>query len=354
MKTGYQGTFVISWAQTEVDGITAAPVETLSIGAQWRWWGEALRVDGPSDILVLTGAEGEVELRRRAARAVRRLLGAAVGARDLSAPVADDDAAPEQGFTVTDGHRAYVVTVVELPDSAARLLMFTGPVPPADTDLWLVERMVDIRPRAAMLRQAGVICFTPGTLIDTPEGRRPVEMLRPGDRVSTRDDGAQEILWTGSRRMTGARLHALPHLRPVRICAGAFGIGRPDGELLVSPQHRMLVRASAARVLFNESEVLVQAADLVNGGSVRLEQGLPEVTYVHLLLERHQILRANGLETESFHPAGTALDMIADDQRAGLLALFPGIAEDPLAYGAFARRALCRAEAAILRHDLAA
>ncbi len=353
MKAGYQGTFVISWAQTEVDGIPAASVDALTIGAQWRWRGEAVRVDGPSELLVLTGADGEADLRRRAARSVRRLMGAALSGRDLP-PLPEDETSPEQGFTVTDGHRAYVVTLVELPEQGARLLMFSGRIPPANADLWLVDRRVDLRPAPAAQEGAGVICFTPGTLIDTPDGLRPVDALRPGDRVSTRDDGAQEIIWTGSRRMTGARLHALPHLRPVRIRAGAFGIGRPDGDLLVSPQHRMLVRGSAARALFNDAEVLVRACDLVNGGSVRVEQGLPEVTYVHLLLDRHQILCAGGMETESFHPAGTAIEMIAAEQRAGLLDLFPRVAEDPLSYGEFARRALRSSEAAILRHDLAA
>ncbi|MEZ5883116.1 MAG: hypothetical protein R3D53_04530 [Paracoccaceae bacterium] len=31
----------------------------------WRWTGEAVRVDGPQDVLILTGAEGEAEMRRR-------------------------------------------------------------------------------------------------------------------------------------------------------------------------------------------------------------------------------------------------------------------------------------------------
>lgn len=356
MKTGYLGTFVISWAQTEIDGIAGAPVDVLGTGACWRWSGEALRVDGPNEMLLLTGAEGDADLRLRAAKMVRRLLGAAMdGQVTLSLNgLANMPDLPDQSFTVTDGLSAYVVTLVELADSGARLLMFAGRIPPRDTDLWLIESTLDIRPAALRVPEPGVICFTPGTWIDTPEGRRPVEMLRPGEKVLTRDDGPQELLWIGSRRMTGARLYAMPHLRPVRIRAGAFGIGRPEGDLIVSPQHRMLVQGPAARALFNEPEVLVQAIDLVNGGSVRLEQGLPEVTYIHLMFERHQVLRANGLESESFHPASTSLEMIEQTQRAALLRLRPEIEADPMAYGAPARRQLSASEAAILRHDLAA
>ena len=356
MKTGYLGTFVISWAQTEIDGIAGAPVEVLGTGACWRWSGEALCVDGPNDMLLLSGAEGDADLRLRAAKMVRRLLGAAVaGEVTLSLNgLASMPDLPDQSFTVTDGISAYVVTLVDLPSGGARLLMFAGHIPPRDTDLWLVDSTLDIRPEALRAPEPGVICFTPGTLIDTPAGRRPVEALRPGEKVLTRDDGAQELLWIGSRRMSGARLYALPHLRPVRIRAGAFGIGRPEGDLVVSPQHRMLLQGPAARALFNEPEVLVQAIDLVNGGSVRLEQGLPEVTYIHLMFERHQVLRANGLESESFHPASTSLEMSEAAQRAALLRLRPEIEADPMTYGAPARRQLSPSEAAILRHDLAA
>jgi len=356
MKTGYLGTFVISWAQTEIDGIAGAPVEVLGTGACWRWSGEALRVDGPNDMLLLSGAEGDAEVRLRAAKMVRRLLGAAVsGEVTLSLNgLASMPDLPDQSFTVTDGISAYVVTLVDLPSGGARLLMFAGRIPPRETDLWLVDSTLDIRPAALRLPEPGVICFTPGTLVDTPEGRRPVEALRPGEKVLTRDDGAQELLWIGTRRMSGARLYAMPHLRPVRIRAGAFGIGRPEGDLVVSPQHRMLLQGPAARALFNEAEVLVQAIDLVNGGSVRLEQGLPEVTYIHLMFERHQVLRANGMESESFHPASTSLEMIEAAQRAALLRLRPEIATDPMAYGPHARRLLSASETAILRHDLAA
>ena len=191
-------------------------------------------------------------------------------------------------------------------------------------------------------------------MILTPDGLRPVQALRPGDRVQTKDDGAQEILWTGSRRMTGARLHAMPHLRPIRLRSGAFGMGRPEGDLLVSPQHRMLLKGPEARLLFNADEVLVAAEDLVDGRAVTVDRNLREVTYHHLLLERHQIVFANGLATESFHPAAAGFDTLAPDDRERLAAFLPGVEDDPLAYGDFARRRLSGPEAAILRHGQAA
>ncbi len=47
MGTGLRATFVISWSQTEVDGLRAASPDALSVGAAWRWTGNAVRIDAP-------------------------------------------------------------------------------------------------------------------------------------------------------------------------------------------------------------------------------------------------------------------------------------------------------------------
>lgn len=355
MKTGSRGTFVISWAQTEVDGLAASTLDALAVGVAWRWTGEAVRVDRAHDTLLLEAPEGKAEMQKRAARMVRRLVGAALHRNEPEEGIDPEEDGPDQGFIVTDGHQSFSVTVIAVPDTGARLLMFFGDIPPRDRDLWVVRTQIDRTHRGAGAAEAGgVICFTPETLIATPVGPRLIRSLRPGDRVLTKDNGPQEILWAGSRRMSGARLYAMPHLRPVRFRSGAFGVGRPDPDLLVSPQHRMLLRGPAAQALFNTPEVLVRAQDMINDLTVAVDYALREVTYVHILLERHNIVFANGIETESFHPSNTALDTIDPDQREGLLALLPQVASNPQSYGDYARRNLSASEAAILRHDLAA
>jgi len=357
MKTGSLGTFVISWAQTEVDGVRAASLDVLSVGAAWRWTGAAVRVDGPQGLLLLEGAEGSADIRKRAARMVRRLVGAAVGTDvGLQARYADDYVdLPDQGFIVTDGHQSFTITIIPVPDTGAQLLMLVGDLPPCNQDLWVVRTSIDRTHSGAGARVAGgVICFTPETQLMTPDGARRISALHPGDMILTRDNGPQQILWTGHRRMTGARLYAMPHLRPIRFRAGALGIGRPQDDLLVSPQHRMLIKGAAAQALFNTSEVLVAAEDLINDTSILVDHAMREVTYVHILLEQHNIVWANGLETESFHPSNTALETVEESQRAGLLAILPGIAENPHSYGDYARRNISASEAAILRHEMAA
>lgn len=354
MKTGFRGTFVISWSQTEVDGLEAAPLRSLTVGAAWAWRGDAVRVDGPSELLRLDRADGETSLRRRAARMVRRLVGVAVDNKTNLDEVDVVEPLMDSSFVVTDGAQSYTVTVIEVGHSARPLLMFLDELPPRNTDLWIVHHTLDATLMNPMgPASGGVICFTPGTRIDTPEGPRNVEELREGDPVSTKDNGAQEISWIGSRRMTGARLFVMPKLRPIRIRAGALGIERPDQEFLVSPEHRMLIRGDQARALFNTSEVLVSAKHLINGSTISVDVQVREVTYIHLMLPRHQIVWANGVETESFHPANTALSTLQDADRARLLAHYPDFADDPHIYGGYARRNLSASEAAILTFEAA-
>jgi hypothetical protein len=313
MKTGFEGTFVISWAQTEVDGLESAPRAALGIGASWRWSGETMRVDGPRDLVRLCDPEGAAELHARAARKVRRLIGLAhvsPGTKRQADPGSEEPLF-ERGFDVTDGYTAYTATLVDLGPGTPPLLMFKGCLPPADTDLWVVRAAMEIAEVNRVLDQpTGVICFTPGTRIRTDFGDVPVEEIEEGDRVQTKDDGLQDVLWKGTKRISGARLYAMPELRPIRLRRGALGIDRPDEDLVVSPSHRMLVRGAKAQTLFNTDEVLVAARDLIDDARVVRDHTLSEVTYVHLLLPRHEVVFANGLETESFHPAGEALDSV--------------------------------------------
>ncbi len=196
----------------------------------------------------------------------------------------------------------------------------------------------------------GPTCFTPGTMIRTPGGLTRIEELQEGDAVQTKDNGAQQIRWIGSRRMSGARLFAMPKLRPVRIAAGLLGADVPEGDLVVSPEHRILIKGPVALDLFNTPEVLVAAKDLINGTSISVDLRVREVTYIHLLFDRHQVMWANGVETESFHPASASLNALDDSDRARLLATHPSLEFDPHTYGSFARRHLSGSEAAILNH----
>lgn len=178
-----------------------------------------------------------------------------------------------------------------------------------------------------------VPCFATGTLILTETGERPVEALRPGDRVWTRDHGFQTLRWCGRRDLSAADLAANPRLLPIRIAAGALGQGRPARDLTVSPQHRILVRSQIAQRMFSAAELLVPARQLTEVPGIATVEDAGAVSYVHLLFDRHEVLLSEGAETESLYPGPQAmagLGAAADE----IYALFPDLRDTPDGYAA--------------------
>ena len=180
-------------------------------------------------------------------------------------------------------------------------------------------------------------CFVAGTLIETPNGPVAIEDLEPGDLVLTRDHGAQPLRWIGRSRRRAEAADA-----PVRFAAGALG---DHAALELSPSHRVLLQDQWAEVLFGTSEVLVKAANLVNGHSITRREDAKPVTYVHLLFDSHEIICGNGLESESYHPGAETLESFDGETRAEVLELMGG---DLSAYGASARMSLKPFEARAL------
>lgn len=166
-----------------------------------------------------------------------------------------------------------------------------------------------------------IICFTRGTLIACAQGARPVETLAVGDLVQTLDHGLQPIRWIGSRRLEH-ELVAAPRLRPVRIRAGALGPGIPSADLLVSPQHRILVRSPTAGRLFGAAEVLVAAKQLLELDGIEIAD-LAAVDYFHFIFDRHEIVISNGACSESLYPGPQALKSLGRAVQEELFEIFP-------------------------------
>nr|WP_272903188.1 Hint domain-containing protein [Sulfitobacter sp. M39] len=191
-------------------------------------------------------------------------------------------------------------------------------------------------------------CFTPGTLIATPKGERRVEDLVVGDRVITRDNGIQEIRWVGAREMTGQELAHKAHLLPVLIRQGALGNNLPERDMLVSPNHRVLVANDKTALYFEEREVLVAAKHLTGLEGVDIVE-TSGTTYIHVMFDQHEVILSDGTWTESFQPGDMSLAGVGNAQRNEILELFPELAtrEGVDGYVA-ARRTLKKHEAKLL------
>jgi Hint domain len=169
-------------------------------------------------------------------------------------------------------------------------------------------------------------CFTPGTMIDTPVGPRLIETLTIGDLVCTLDNGPQPLVYLTRAHLPFQRLQADPAVCPIIIPRHAFGPGLPMQDLRVSPQHRFLIRSVRAELLFSTHEVLVAAQDLAPAIRVPADDLPHGIDYIHLMFDTHQILRANGVETESFLVGPAVLSGAPALVQAELLALFSNLA----------------------------
>ena len=170
-------------------------------------------------------------------------------------------------------------------------------------------------------------CFTPGTLIATPRGEVPVESLKEGDRVITRDNGIQEIRWLGMTNLMGREALQKEHLKPVLIQKGSLGYGLPERDMLVSPNHRVLVNNDKTALYFEEREVLVAAKHLTGLAGVNRVDTM-KTTYVHFMFDQHEVVLSDGSWTESFQPGHQTLDGLGNAQRQEILELFPELASE--------------------------
>ncbi len=168
-------------------------------------------------------------------------------------------------------------------------------------------------------------CFAAETLIDTPKGMRQIETLQPGDLVHTIDSGAQPIRWIGRRWLPAAQLVLNPKLVPIRIKAGALAPSVPERDLVLSPQHRVLVRSVIAERMFGTKEVLLPARKLLDLPGVEQATDLAGVEYVHFLFDRHQLVRSEGAVTESLYTGPEALKAVGEEAREEIETLFPEI-----------------------------
>lgn len=189
------------------------------------------------------------------------------------------------------GDTVEVLVLVELDDEGHVAQIYAAPLAPLSEKL--PYRLIGIDRKAARLRMAQMACvsFTSGTRITLASGElRPVQELKAGDRILTRDDGPQELRWIGTLTMRAAGEFA-----PIRIAAGTLNNA---GDLTVSPDHRLFIYQRHDHIGAGRPELLVRARHLVNGDTVTPVEG-GFVEYFQLLFDSHQIIFAEGISAET-------------------------------------------------------
>lgn len=173
----------------------------------------------------------------------------------------------------------------------------------------------------------GPACFTAGTLIETDKGPKAVETLTSADHILGHDGQKLSLTLLLNRTIGPRDLMANPKLRPVRIMAGALGNGLPVRDLLVSRQHRVLIRSEIAKRMFGSQEVLIPAIKLTPIPGIFVDDSVQSVEYYHILFDKHEIILSEGAATESLFTGPEALKSISPEAREEIFAIFPEIAD---------------------------
>lgn len=171
----------------------------------------------------------------------------------------------------------------------------------------------DLKAAAALLGFDGVLA---GSMVETPEGSRPIESLAVGDMVFTTDHGPRPIRRAPFIRLSVPELIAHPQLRPIVVEAGTLGNQR---ALLVSPRQRLLTSGWRAELVFGRREAMVPAGALVDGSTVRRAPLTGPVSYYRPVFDAAERVICEGTVTECPRPG-----MGPSDDAGPFDSLFPG------------------------------
>ena len=198
---------------------------------------------------------------------------------------------------------------------------FALPLTPIGPQVDYTLLAVEPAPTGLLLADLLCLSFARGTMITLADGsQHAIEALRPGDPILTRDHGRQPIRWIGH-----ARLRAVGAFAPVVIPAGTLGNG---GDLVLSQHHRVFLYQRQKLPGLITSELLVQARHFIDGEQVFLRTG-GYVDYFSLVFDRHEIIYAEGIPSESLMVNDATVNRLPPEIAAEVKAAFPGLSQNP-------------------------
>ncbi|MCE6969298.1 Hint domain-containing protein [Cereibacter sphaeroides] len=197
--------------------------------------------------------------------------------------------------------------------------LYVLPMSPLGARIEYMLLKIEDAPQNVALADLLCVSFAHGTMISMADGsQRPIESLRAGDRVLTRDHGPQPIRWIGN-----ATLRAVGAFAPVVITQGTLG---NIGDLVVSQHHRIFLYYRQRNGDLPTSEVLVQARHLVNGDNVYLREG-GFIDFFSLVFDRHEIVYAEGIPAESLMVNEATVARLPAELAEEVRTRFPGLSQ---------------------------
>ena len=145
MRTGFNGRVAISWTQIDIDGLEAAPLACLAVGAAWSWRGQAMVLsEAVEQRLAQTGYTGG---------AASRMDNRFPMVRELSGHVSGT-------IVLTNGAQSFVADLIVDDDDNNPTLVFEAGCPPRDQDFWISDVTDAVPPQnAGTASESTVISF---------------------------------------------------------------------------------------------------------------------------------------------------------------------------------------------------
>lgn len=191
----------------------------------------------------------------------------------------------------SSGDTIEILVFVEVDDAGNVADIYVQALAPFQPKVAYTLVGIDRDNAARRLALSNCVSFTRGTHITMSNGvQRRIEHLKVGDKILTRDSGAQEIRWIG-----GVTVRATGPFAPIVITAGTLN---NQNDLLVNPDHRLFVYQREDNIGAGRSEIMVKARYLLNGETVYVQNG-GFVEYFQILLDDHHIIFAEGIAAET-------------------------------------------------------
>ena len=102
-----------------------------------------------------------------------------------------------------------------------------------------------------------------------------------------------------------------------------MGQSLPRAPLRLSRQHRLLVSTPISQRMFGTQDCLIAAIKLTDLPGIAIDTDCGDVTYIHLLFDKHEVITANGAPFERLHTGPEAIKSIPAAARSELFAIFP-------------------------------
>ncbi|MGB1235027.1 MAG: Hint domain-containing protein [Planktomarina sp.] len=193
-------------------------------------------------------------------------------------------------FMGIDGKTFEALVFVEVEDNVAEAI-FLHPLSPMPDGRDF--RLVGIETQNVFRKLAQVACvsFVRGTHITMASGAQtPIEHLKIGDRILTRNDGPQAIRWIGQNTV-----RAVGDFAPVVLRRRALN---NINDLTLSPDHRLFIYQRSDKLGAGRSAVMIKARHLVNNQDIYRQEG-GFVDYFQVIFDSHHIIYAEGIAAES-------------------------------------------------------